>query len=71
MPTYETNTRPDYIIDCIDNLDAKVELISACLEGKYKLIVSGGAGMKNDPTKIQIRDVSDCKYDKLIMRLKR
>ena len=27
--------------------------------------------MKNDPTKIQIRDVSDCKYDKLIMRLKR
>lgn len=27
--------------------------------------------MKNDPTKIQIRDISDCKYDKLIMRLKR
>lgn len=35
------------------------------------MIVSGGAGMKNDPTKIQIRDVSDCKYDKLIMRIKR
>jgi tRNA A37 threonylcarbamoyladenosine dehydratase len=27
--------------------------------------------MKNDPTKIQIRDISDCKYDKLIMRIKR
>ena len=27
--------------------------------------------MKNDPTKLQIRDISDCKYDKLIMRIKR
>jgi len=70
-PQYETSITPDYIVDCIDNLDAKVELITACLERKLKLIVSGGAGMKSDPTKIQIRDVSDCKYDKLIMRLKR
>lgn len=35
------------------------------------MIVSGGAGMKADPTKLQIRDISDCKYDKLIMRIKR
>lgn len=27
--------------------------------------------MKSDPTKLQIRDISDCKYDNLIMRLKR
>lgn len=27
--------------------------------------------MKSDPTRIQIRDISDCKYDNLIMRLKR
>jgi len=27
--------------------------------------------MKCDPTKLQIRDISDCKYDNLIMRLKR
>lgn len=62
---------PDYVIDCIDNLDAKVELICACVERKLRLMVSGGAGMKNDPTKLQIRDISDCKYDKLIMRIKR
>lgn len=35
------------------------------------MICSGGAGMKSDPTKLQIRDISDCKYDNLIMRLKR
>ena len=27
--------------------------------------------MKCDPTKLQIRDISDCKYDSLIVRLKR
>jgi tRNA A37 threonylcarbamoyladenosine dehydratase len=59
------------VIDCIDNLDAKVELISICLEKKIKLIISGGAGMKCDPTKLQIRDIADCKYDGLITRLKR
>ena len=61
----------DYVIDCIDNLDAKVELISVCVEKKIKFITSGGAGMKNDPTKLQIRDISDCKYDNLILRIKR
>jgi tRNA A37 threonylcarbamoyladenosine dehydratase len=36
-----------------------------------KLIVSGGAGMKADPTKLQIRDIADVKYDSLTSRLKR
>ena len=27
--------------------------------------------MKCDPTKLQIRDIADCKYDNLIMRLRR
>lgn len=42
-----------------------------CVEKKLRLLVSGGAGMKNDPTKLQIRDIADCKYDNLILRIKR
>lgn len=61
----------DYVVDCIDNLDAKAEVVSLCRERNIKMICSGGAGMKSDPTKLQIRDISDCKYDNLIMRLKR
>lgn len=61
----------DYAIDCIDNLDAKVELISVCRQKQINLIVSGGAGMKADPTRLQIRDISEVKYDNLIQRLKR
>lgn len=61
----------DYVVDCIDNLDAKVEVVRLCKERNIRLICSGGAGMKCDPTKLQIRDISDCKYDSLIMRLRR
>lgn len=60
-----------YVIDCIDNLDAKVEVVRLCKERNIRLICSGGAGMKSDPTRIQIRDISDCKYDNLINRLRR
>lgn len=39
-------------------MDAKVELVRLCKERNIKLIVSGGAGMKCDPTRLQIRDIS-------------
>jgi tRNA threonylcarbamoyladenosine dehydratase len=60
-----------YVVDCIDNLDAKAEVVRLCKERNIKLICSGGAGMKSDPTRLQIRDIADCKYDNLILRLKR
>ncbi len=59
------------MIDCIDNLDAKVELVALCKEKNINLIVSGGAGMKSDPTRLQIRDIADVKYDSLITKLKK
>ena len=61
----------DYVVDCIDNLEAKVKLVRVCREKGLRLICSGGAGMKCDPTKLQIRDIADCKYDNLVMRLRR
>lgn len=59
------------MIDCIDNLEAKVELVTLCTEKNIRLIVSGGAGMKSDPTRLQIRDIADVKYDSLTNRLKK
>ena len=35
------------------------------------MIVSGGAGMKSDPTRLQIRDIGEVKYDSLITKLKK
>lgn len=54
---------PDMVIDCIDDIDTKVNLIYQCVERKLPVVMSGGAGAKCDPTKLQIRDLSetDCK----------
>ena len=53
--------KPDYVIDCIDNIGAKVALLAYCVRNKLKVISSCGAGMKADPTRIQIRDISESK----------
>lgn len=50
---------PDLVIDCIDDIDTKVELIRYCVEQGIAIISSGGAGTKGDPTKVQIRDISE------------
>jgi tRNA A37 threonylcarbamoyladenosine dehydratase len=49
---------PDFIVDCIDNIVTKTDLLEYCYKNKLRVICSGGAGMKADPTKIQIRDIS-------------
>ena len=41
---------PSYVVDCIDNIDAKVALIAHCKHNNIKIISSCGAGMKEDPT---------------------
>lgn len=60
-----------YVIDCIDNIDSKTSLVSMCHHRKQRLIVSGGAGMKNDTTRMQLRDISECRNDELITALRK
>jgi tRNA A37 threonylcarbamoyladenosine dehydratase len=50
---------PDYVIDAIDNIETKVDLIQYCYEHKLPVMASMGAGAKADPTRIQIADVSN------------
>jgi tRNA A37 threonylcarbamoyladenosine dehydratase len=56
---------PDFVIDAIDNIDSKVELLRYCYENKLKVISSMGAGAKSDPTKIFIGDISASTDDPL------
>lgn len=48
----------DYIVDAIDSFTPKLNLLKAAYQLKKKIIASGGAGGKTDPTKIQVADVS-------------
>lgn len=48
----------DYIVDCIDTITAKLELVSRADENKLNIISSMGTGNKLDPSKLQIADIS-------------
>jgi len=48
----------DYIVDCIDTLSAKVNLIKACMDRHLPIVSSMGAGGKMDPSLIKVTDLS-------------
>ncbi|MBR2400393.1 MAG: tRNA threonylcarbamoyladenosine dehydratase [Tidjanibacter sp.] len=47
----------DYVVDCIDTLSPKANLIVESLKRSYPLVSSMGAGAKTDPTKIEVTDI--------------
>ncbi len=57
--------KPDYIVDAIDNLTAKTHLLNECRTQKIKVITSGGASAKMDPTRIKITDLAQTVVDPL------
>ena len=56
---------PDFVLDCIDHLNTKVDLIKYCVEHNIKVLASMGAGAKADPSKIQIADLGNTYEDAL------
>jgi len=52
-------SRFDYVIDAIDTVSAKLELITRCAKLNVPIISSMGAGNKLDPTRLMIGDIYD------------
>lgn len=52
------SARFDYVVDAIDTLSPKVNLIKGALDRGLPLVSSMGAGAKTDPTLIEIKDIS-------------
>ena len=48
----------DYIVDAIDTLSPKVNLIKGAIDRHIPLVSSMGSGAKTDPTQVQISDIS-------------
>lgn len=61
---------PDYILDCIDDIKTKIDLLSSCCEKKLRVISSMGAGAKADPTRIHIANLDDVVEDPLASRIR-
>ncbi len=48
----------DYVLDCIDSLQPKLQLIIACRESEVKIISSMGAGGRMDATRVRVVDIN-------------
>jgi tRNA A37 threonylcarbamoyladenosine dehydratase len=66
-----TSMEPTYVIDAIDNLETKVDLLAYCYKNKVKCFSSMGAGAKADPGQIQIADLNVTAEDPLARRVRR
>ena len=58
------------VLDCIDDVKAKLALMLHCRFNKIPLIVSGGAGGKLDPLKIRVADLSKTEQDPMLAKLR-
>lgn len=47
----------DYVVDAVDTVTAKIEIIVRCNESGTPVISSMGAGNKLDPTKFEVTDI--------------
>ena len=66
-----TSDKFDYVVDAIDSVTPKLNLIIAAHRNKVKIVSSGGAGGKLDVTKIKVADLSkthDCFLVKCIRK---
>ncbi|KZV72538.1 hypothetical protein PENSPDRAFT_750832 [Peniophora sp. CONT] len=55
----------DWVVDAIDNIQTKVDLLKYCAQNNIRVFSSMGAGAKADPTRVQIADLSATHYDPL------
>lgn len=51
-------TEFDYVVDCIDSITPKLNLIKSARDKKIKVVSSMGAGGKLDASKVKVSDIS-------------
>ncbi len=60
----------DYVIDAIDSIKFKTEMIAHCRRNKIPIITTGGAGGVTDPSLIHVADLSKTYNDALAARVR-
>ena len=61
---------PIVILDCVDDMNAKLAIALHCRFNKLKLVCAGGAGGKIDPNQIKVSDLRDSYQDPLLAKLR-
>lgn len=53
----------DFVVDCIDNIDIKVDFFVACARRGLRVVIFGGVGVKCDLMRLWFVDIVDCVVD--------
>ncbi|QQL43693.1 tRNA threonylcarbamoyladenosine dehydratase [Sulfuriroseicoccus oceanibius] len=61
----------DFVVDAIDSVRAKCQLIADCVGRRIPMVVCGGAGGKSDPTALRTGDVATATHDPLLKKVRR
>jgi tRNA threonylcarbamoyladenosine dehydratase len=61
----------DFVLDCIDSITPKLNLLIAAKRKKVKAISNMGAGGKFDASKIKVRDISKTTYCPLAKNIRK
>jgi tRNA A37 threonylcarbamoyladenosine dehydratase len=61
----------DYVLDCIDSITPKLNLLIASKRKKVKVISNMGAGGKYDASKVKVRDISRTEYCPLAKNMRK
>jgi tRNA threonylcarbamoyladenosine dehydratase len=62
--------KPDYVLDCIDDVNTKSELIAYCQKNGIPVITCCAAGGKADPTRLHMGMLSDASRDPLASKMR-
>lgn len=62
---------PDLVLDCTDDIEAKISLVVWCRRRRIPLVVAGAAGGKTDPTQLRVDDLTRTHRDPLVAKLRR
>ena len=60
----------DGVLDCIDSVNAKTDLLAWCRRRKLPVVSTGGAGGRIDPTRLRTADLNTVKGDALAARVR-
>lgn len=63
--------RPDVVIDAIDALNPKVQLLKSCYLEGMEVFSSMGAALRTDPMAIQVGDLSESNHCPLAKRIRK
>lgn len=65
------NYKFDYLIDAIDDIFMKEEIIKRCLSNNISIISSMGTGNKIDPSLLELTDIKNTSYDPIAKKIRK